>query len=105
SLKKNHYSEYGSDDDDHSHYDNDDHDDDSESIAHSPSSSVKFTDLELRGAGGTSLHTCLTTPEGVKLYRTMMMKYLTILVKVMPGGHVRECRVTGQDTVGHLHNM
>jgi hypothetical protein len=51
------------------------------------------------------LHTRLTTEKGLQLYRSIMLKLLTVYVKVMPGHDVLRLQLDPEDTVWHLHNM
>lgn len=51
------------------------------------------------------LHTRLTTEKGLQLYRSIMLKLLTVYVKVLPGHDVLRVQIDPEDTVWHLHNM
>lgn len=51
------------------------------------------------------IHTRLTTERGLQLYRNIMLRILTVYVKVMPGHDVIRVQIDPDDTIWHLHNM
>lgn len=51
------------------------------------------------------LHTRLTTEKGLQLYRNIILRILTVYVKIMPGHDVIRVQLDPDDTIWHLHNM
>lgn len=52
-----------------------------------------------------SIHTKLTTTKSIQLYRSIMLELFQVYVKVMPGGHLRQITIHGEDCLYNLHNM
>ena len=45
------------------------------------------------GDKGKEIHTLMTTEKSIRLYRSIILSYFTVYMKVLPGGHIRQLQI------------
>lgn len=81
-------------------------DDDIKSVSSSSSDSDSTVQLSsVADDESAQIHTKLTTEDGIRLYRSLILENVNVYVKVMPGHHIRQLVADPRDSVLHLHNM